>query len=87
MDRKCNIPKKNCTVRRDGYCMLDVRCKPIIDKCVGCAKIENNYCQMYINPSIKWRLGVCPGATHVKKKVTDKQRKRVGQQKQRKFKR
>jgi len=87
MNRKCNIPKNSCTARKNGYCLLGIECLPIIDKCEGCAKIENGYCKMYINPAAKWKLGICPGATHVKKETKEERRRRLGQQKQKRMRR
>jgi len=59
--------------------------KPIIDKCEGCENIEGEKCRIWVSPAAKWRLGVCPSATHVKAEVkTAEQKVRVGQQKQKK---
>ena len=67
---------------------------PIHKKCIGCQKIivfdgfEGPYCSVYPNPSIFWRRGGCPIATHIKTTNNEKVSKvRVGQQKQRKNKR
>ena len=87
MGRICNIPKETCNARNNGYCILDFECQPIIDKCEGCRRIENNYCKMYVNPAVKWKLGTCPGATHIKRETAEERRIRLGQQKQKKFKR
>lgn len=44
--------------------------QPVIDKCEGCERIveENGtqYCQTYLYPEAKWRLGICNFATHRK---------------------
>jgi hypothetical protein len=44
--------------------------KPVIDKCEGCERIVDDsgvkYCQSYLNPAAKWRLGLCNFATHAK---------------------
>ena len=46
---------------------------PVIDKCEGCERIVekegNKYCDSYMNPSAKWRLGICNLATHAKPEV------------------
>ena len=56
--------------------------EPIIEKCEGCAYIKDGHCVPYIFPAAKWRSGSCPLATHLEKsKVTEAQKKRVGQQK------
>lgn len=45
----------------------------IIDKCEGCERIveENGskYCQTYLYPEAKWRLGICNFATHQKPEI------------------
>jgi hypothetical protein len=57
--------------------------QPIIDKCEGCDNIEGDKCRIWVSPAAKWRLGVCPSATHVKVEAkTAEQKVRVGQQKQ-----
>lgn len=57
---------------------------PIIDKCIGCDKVENGFCISYLFPDKKWRLCDCPLASHIVKKIEDKTKTRVGQQKQKK---
>lgn len=87
MGIKCEIPKEFCNVRSaDGFCTINQQCEPIIDKCEGCAKIENGYCKLYIRPSVKWRISeFCPAATHIYKNAEYKAgKRRVGQQKQKK---
>ena len=48
-------------------------CKEAIEQCQGCGRVvEFNgglYCSTYMNPAIKWRLGRCNLATHVKEKI------------------
>lgn len=48
--------------------------KPVIDKCEGCERIVEDsgsqYCQSYLNPAAKWRLGICNFATHAKPEIT-----------------
>lgn len=61
--------------------------KPIVEQCTGCDNIEGEYCRIWVNPAAKWRIGICPSATHVKPDVkTEEQKVRVGQQKQKKAK-
>ncbi|MEE4239819.1 MAG: PxxKW family cysteine-rich protein [Desulfopila sp.] len=47
--------------------------QPVIDKCEGCERIveENGtkYCQTYLFPEAKWRLGICNFATHRKPEI------------------
>lgn len=42
----------------------------ISEKCEGCERVVeaagNKYCQTYVSPEAKWRLGLCNFATHVK---------------------
>lgn len=46
---------------------------PVIDKCEGCERIveteDSKYCDSYMNPAAKWRLGICNFATHAKPEV------------------
>jgi hypothetical protein len=58
---------------------------PIVKQCTGCENIEGNECRIWASPAAKWRLGVCPSATHVKPEIKGADEKvRVGQQKQKK---
>jgi hypothetical protein len=89
---KCVIPKEYCNMRdENGNCKLGNGsiCQPIIDKCVGCDRIDNGYCQAYIYPAVKWKDGrICPLATHVQIKYVEENgvKIRAGQQKQIKIK-
>ena len=51
----------------------DGRFQPVIEKCEGCERVVeasgNRYCQTYLNPNAKWRLGICNFATHVKPEI------------------
>jgi hypothetical protein len=59
--------------------------KPIVKQCAGCGNISGDVCRVWVSPAAKWRLGVCPSATHVKIEIHEAERKvRVGQQKQKK---
>jgi hypothetical protein len=60
--------------------------QPIVDKCTGCENVEEDKCRIWAAPAAKWRLGICPSATHVKLEggPTSVQKVRVGQQKQKK---
>jgi hypothetical protein len=58
---------------------------PIVTQCTGCENIEGEFCRIWAAPAAKWRVGVCPSATHAKADVkTSEQKVRVGQQKQKK---
>ncbi|NTV14528.1 MAG: hypothetical protein HGA96_11470 [Desulfobulbaceae bacterium] len=43
---------------------------PISEKCEGCDRVIEavniKYCQTYVSPEAKWKLGLCNFATHVK---------------------
>ena len=60
----------------------------IAPKCHGCSRVVhewgNDYCSVYAYPGNKWRLGPCPMATHVTTMMDRQERRRIGQQKQRK---
>jgi len=47
--------------------------QPVIDKCEGCGHIveasAQRFCDAYIVPSAKWRLGICNFATHAKPEI------------------
>lgn len=69
-----------CTTVKDGVdCVLMTKkgcgfapgaCMPIIDDCQGCARAgefgPGVYCQVYPDPPLKWKRGMCNMATHVK---------------------
>lgn len=60
---------------------------PIVEQCIGCEKIEGEFCRTWATPAAKWRVGVCASATHVKPETkASEQKVRVGQQKQKKTK-
>lgn len=46
---------------------------PISEKCEGCERVIEaasvKYCQTYVSPEAKWRLGLCNFATHVKPEI------------------
>ena len=69
------------TISREEY--LKDRTK-VIEKCEGCNHIiDYDYCESYLHPNMKWRLGNCPAATHIVKEF-EQTKKRIGQQKQKK---
>lgn len=47
---------------------------PVVEQCIGCERIVDvdgsQFCDTYVNPSAKWRLGICNFATHAKPEVT-----------------
>ncbi len=64
---------------------LNLDRKPIVEQCAGCANIDGDFCRVWVSPATKWRMGICPSATHVKVEIRESEQKvRVGQQKQKK---
>jgi len=64
---------------------------PIVEKCLGCKRVtgndENAHCSTYLNPGARWRSGHCALASHVRYMAPEvEEKKRVGQQKQKKHK-
>lgn len=47
--------------------------QPVVEQCNGCDRIieenSSSYCKTYINPTAKWRLGICNFATHAKPEI------------------
>ena len=45
-------------------------CHQIVENCEGCQKVQEfptgKYCISFPEPAIKWRIGVCNMATHIK---------------------
>ncbi|NPA25049.1 MAG: hypothetical protein GXO34_04395 [Deltaproteobacteria bacterium] len=60
-------------MKADGCSFIGGSCKPIIDKCEGCAKItevdDAKYCICYPDPESRWFNGTCTMATHIKRDV------------------
>ena len=56
----------------------------ILFKCGGCAHIQDHTCDIWVCPTAKWKMGICPSATHVDRglKKVDDGKVRLGQQKQ-----
>ena len=48
-------------------------CHPIVEQCEGCQKAQEFpsgvYCISFPEPAVKWRLGTCNMATHIKAEV------------------
>ncbi len=46
---------------------------PVAEKCDGCDRIievdNSKYCQTYVLPEAKWKLGICNFATHVRPEI------------------
>lgn len=54
-------------------------CKPIVEKCEGCARIgefsSEKYCTSAPDPDARWKNGNCNLATHVKNVIEEKKQK------------
>ena len=53
---------------------IDGGFQPVIDKCEGCNRIveqdDKQFCMSFLNPTSKWKLGICNFATHAKPEIT-----------------
>jgi hypothetical protein len=62
-----NMQVSNATKFNDGSFL------PITEQCEGCERIVETgggkFCDTYMNPGAKWRLGICNFATHAKPEV------------------
>ncbi len=62
--------------------------RPLVEQCDGCertlAEGDQKFCQSFAFPDTKWRLGACSMATHLKTESSSAEKRRVGQQKQKK---
>ena len=51
----------------------DGKFQPVVEKCQGCERIieedGGQYCQTYLHPQAKWKLGICNFATHQKPEI------------------
>lgn len=61
--------------------LIEVR-EPTVEQCKGCNSDKTNYCECYVFPASKWRLGNCVRASHLAPEIIEDKKKRVGQQKQ-----
>ena len=66
-----NKPDKECKFMSKSGCKYkDGACKPIVEQCEGCERIEEfngvKYCMVFPEPSKKWKNGLCNFATHKK---------------------
>ncbi len=47
--------------------------QPVVENCEGCDRIVEEsgakYCNSYLQPGSKWRLGICNFATHAKPEI------------------
>ncbi|MDR1487695.1 MAG: PxxKW family cysteine-rich protein [Deltaproteobacteria bacterium] len=75
---------------KSGCGFIGGSCRSIAEKCEGCERVmshnETKYCLAFPDPSVRWRLGNCSMATHIKaaSAKAEASKVRVGQQKQKK---
>jgi hypothetical protein len=74
---------------KSGCGFMGGSCRAVVEKCEGCDRIkifgDEKYCLAYPDPTVRWRLGNCSMATHIKSETGSGPSKvRVGQQKQKK---
>ena len=71
-------PQKDCFLMGKNGCKLG-GCKPIVEDCNGCARIEEyngkKYCSVFPDPSVKWKNGLCNFATHRKPEFVEESKK------------
>lgn len=45
-------------------------CHPVVEQCEGCQRVldlpTGKFCMIFPDPAIKWRLGTCSMASHIK---------------------
>ncbi|MDR1037153.1 MAG: PxxKW family cysteine-rich protein [Deltaproteobacteria bacterium] len=89
---QCDTVKKgvecNFMTSNRGCGFIGGACRTLFEKCEGCDRtltVEGaKYCAIFPDPMVKWRLGNCSMATHIKVESKDASKVRVGQQKQKK---
>ena len=57
-------------MKKSGCQFNGGNCHQIVEQCEGCQKIKEfptgNFCLSFPDPAIKWHVGACNMATHVK---------------------
>ena len=47
----------------------------IVEKCIGCVRVDGEVCSVYLSPAAKWRNQNCPMATNlIPEKVKEKKK-------------
>jgi hypothetical protein len=74
---------------KSGCGFLGGACRSVIEKCEGCDRAkafgDKKFCSAFPDPAVRWRVGNCNMATHIKTETAAAASKvRVGQQKQKK---
>lgn len=58
--------------KASGCSYIGTSCAQVIEKCIGCSRIVDNFCSTYPDPVLKWAYGYqCPMATHIKKEAVE----------------
>ena len=78
---RCQTVKKEkeCLFWSKKGCLQEAReCSQIVEKCEGCARVEEwptgKYCHVYPIPSLQWAMGICNMATHIKIEAQETQK-------------
>ena len=78
----CNSVKEGveCFFMNKNGCQFNGgSCHQIAEQCAGCQKAKEfptgKYCLNFPEPTVKWRMGICNMATHVKAASTKKEAK------------
>ena len=70
---ECFFMKKNGCQFNGGTC------HPIVEQCIGCQKViegpTEKDCMNFPDPTVKWKMGNCSMATHVKAATVEKVQK------------
>lgn len=61
--------------------LLEVR-EPTVEQCEGCKSDKVDFCECYAFPKAKWLNGNCVRASHLAPELLEEEKKRIGQQKQ-----
>ena len=56
--------------------------EPTVEQCEGCKSDKTDFCECYAFPKAKWRDGNCVRASHLAPEIITDDKKRIGQQKQ-----
>lgn len=66
---------------KNGCSFNGGQCYPVVEQCEGCERVLNlpqgKYCAAVPNPQVKWRIGSCNLATHVKRATTKEQELKI----------
>jgi len=73
-------PEKECKFMTPKGCKYkDGSCKPIVEQCEGCERIEEfngqKFCSTFPEPALKWKNGLCNFATHKKPEFVEESKR------------